>query len=219
MTTKKMTRQEEHDVYADPGNQTPQGPARRTFWSGSVGSQGRRLRVPMFDRTTVKCRWSSVAMSLTPSRSAAAITDASTVPSGRSAYCATSSAMRNQSDAATGSAMRLPAARSPRKRTSGSAPRRVPRRWATSVTTRVGTISGPGCVSSRSRLAVWCRSSRSMYAYNGPASTISAMSRPRWQGSLRFARRCRYDHWHRRRRRGVDAFLAAQRAVSRSLLS
>jgi hypothetical protein len=29
MTTKKMTRQEEHDFYADPDNQTPQGPARR----------------------------------------------------------------------------------------------------------------------------------------------------------------------------------------------
>lgn len=29
MTSKKMSRQEEHDVYADPDNQTPQGPARR----------------------------------------------------------------------------------------------------------------------------------------------------------------------------------------------
>jgi predicted HicB family RNase H-like nuclease len=29
MTNKKMTRQEEHDFYADPENQTPQGPARR----------------------------------------------------------------------------------------------------------------------------------------------------------------------------------------------
>ena len=29
MTNKKMTRQEEHDFYADPDNQTPQGPARR----------------------------------------------------------------------------------------------------------------------------------------------------------------------------------------------
>jgi hypothetical protein len=29
MTTKKMTQQEEHDFYADPANQTPQGPARR----------------------------------------------------------------------------------------------------------------------------------------------------------------------------------------------
>ena len=27
--TKKMTRQEEHDFYAVPDNQTPQGPARR----------------------------------------------------------------------------------------------------------------------------------------------------------------------------------------------
>ena len=29
MTNKKMTRQEERDFYADPENQTPQGPARR----------------------------------------------------------------------------------------------------------------------------------------------------------------------------------------------
>ena len=29
MTAKKMTRQEEHDFYADPDNQTPQGPPRR----------------------------------------------------------------------------------------------------------------------------------------------------------------------------------------------
>ena len=29
MTTKKMTRQQEQDFYADPDNQTPQGPARR----------------------------------------------------------------------------------------------------------------------------------------------------------------------------------------------
>ena len=27
--TKKMTRQEEHDFYAEPENQTPQGPPRR----------------------------------------------------------------------------------------------------------------------------------------------------------------------------------------------
>ena len=29
MTTKKMTRQEEHDFYAKPENQEPQGPPRR----------------------------------------------------------------------------------------------------------------------------------------------------------------------------------------------
>ncbi len=29
MSKKQMTRQEEHDFYADPENQTPQGPARR----------------------------------------------------------------------------------------------------------------------------------------------------------------------------------------------
>ncbi len=29
MTTRKMTRQQEHDFYADPENQTPQGPPRR----------------------------------------------------------------------------------------------------------------------------------------------------------------------------------------------
>ena len=36
----------------------------------------------------------------------------------------------------------------------------------------------------------WCRSSRSMYEYSGPASTISAMFRPRWRESPRCARRC-----------------------------
>jgi hypothetical protein len=29
MNTKKMTRQEDYDFYADPDNQTPQGPPRR----------------------------------------------------------------------------------------------------------------------------------------------------------------------------------------------
>jgi predicted HicB family RNase H-like nuclease len=29
MTTKKVTRQDEYDFYANPENQTPQGPARR----------------------------------------------------------------------------------------------------------------------------------------------------------------------------------------------
>ncbi len=29
MTTKRMTRQQEHDFYADPDNQTPQGQPRR----------------------------------------------------------------------------------------------------------------------------------------------------------------------------------------------
>ena len=29
MTTKKMTRQQERDFFANPDNQTPQGPARR----------------------------------------------------------------------------------------------------------------------------------------------------------------------------------------------
>ena len=29
MTKRKMTRTEEHDFYAEPENQTPQGPARR----------------------------------------------------------------------------------------------------------------------------------------------------------------------------------------------
>src|SRR5438876_11454001 len=42
-------------------------------------------------RTTVKCRRSNVATALTPSLSASATTDASTVPSGRSWYRATSS--------------------------------------------------------------------------------------------------------------------------------
>jgi len=43
-------------------------------------------------RTTVKCRRSSVATTSSPSLSASAMTDASTVPNGRSRYRATSSA-------------------------------------------------------------------------------------------------------------------------------
>jgi hypothetical protein len=45
-------------------------------------------------RTTVKCRRSSVAMSVSLSRSATAITEASVVPSGRSPYVTTNSAIR-----------------------------------------------------------------------------------------------------------------------------
>jgi hypothetical protein len=69
--------------------------------------------------------------------------------------------MRIQSAAATGSAMRLPAARSPRNRISAPLPRRLATRYVTSVMTRVGTMSGPGWVSSSSRHSVWRRSSRS----------------------------------------------------------
>jgi hypothetical protein len=90
---------------------------------------------PRSDLTTVKCRRSSVAISVDPRRSAALITDASTMPRGRSRYPPTSSAMRIQSAAATGSAMRLPAARSPRNRISASLPRRLATRYATSVMT------------------------------------------------------------------------------------
>lgn len=47
--------------------------------------QGSRVNAPTWaGRTTVKSRRSSVAISLTPNRSAAATTEASTVPSGRS---------------------------------------------------------------------------------------------------------------------------------------
>jgi hypothetical protein len=45
-------------------------------------------------RTTVKLRWSSVATSVSLRRSARAMTDASVVPSGRSPYVTTSSAIR-----------------------------------------------------------------------------------------------------------------------------
>jgi hypothetical protein len=45
-------------------------------------------------RTTVKCRQSRVATSATPSRSATAMTAASVVPSGRSEYLVTRSAIR-----------------------------------------------------------------------------------------------------------------------------
>jgi hypothetical protein len=57
--------------------------AGRALWSGlGDGFQGTRFRTPMFDWMTVKCPRSSVSMSLVPSRSAAAITDASTLRRG-----------------------------------------------------------------------------------------------------------------------------------------
>ena len=63
-------------------------PALRSF-------QGRSVRAPTWlGRTTVKCRRSSVATSVSPSRSAMAITDASVVPSGRLAYLTTRSTIR-----------------------------------------------------------------------------------------------------------------------------
>jgi len=77
-------------------------------------------------RTTLKWRRSSVATSVASRRSAVAITEASTVPSGRSRYSATSSAMRTGSLACSGSTAKLPSARSPRKRTSACQPSRVP---------------------------------------------------------------------------------------------
>ncbi len=77
-------------------------------------------------RTTVKCRWSTVAIVETFRRSARAMTEASTVPSGKSRYRCTSSAIRIQSPAGTGSIVKSPLARSPRKRTSASVPNRVP---------------------------------------------------------------------------------------------
>jgi hypothetical protein len=60
-----------------------------------TGAQGSRVNaVTWRGRTTVKWRWSSVATSSTFRRSASAMTDASLVPSGRSAYCSTKSAIR-----------------------------------------------------------------------------------------------------------------------------
>ena len=47
----------------------------------------------------------------------------------------------------------LPRRGSPKNRTSAREPSRVPTRYATSATTRVGTMSGPGCCGSRFKLA------------------------------------------------------------------
>jgi hypothetical protein len=56
---------------------------------------------------------------------------------------------------------RFDAARSPRNGTSESVPCRVLIKYATSVTTRVGTISGPGTARNSSRDLAWLRSSAS----------------------------------------------------------
>lgn len=76
-------------------------------------------------RTTMKCQLSKMEASVAPNRSAAAITEASTVSSGRSWYSATSSAMRTGSAACNGPTVKFPAGKSPRKRTSACQPRRV----------------------------------------------------------------------------------------------
>ena len=90
-----------------------------------LGSQGRRSKPGMWaGRTTEKCLRSKVAIVLALSLSAAATIEASTVPRGRSRYAATNSAIRSQSIGATGSGTSSPAARSPRNRTSVSAPTR-----------------------------------------------------------------------------------------------
>ena len=82
-------------------SETPAGDSLNAIRPG----QGRSVKSPTRDRTTVKCRRLSVAMSRMPSRSAVAITEA--VPSGRLRQAATSSAIRIQSLAATCSARRL----------------------------------------------------------------------------------------------------------------
>ncbi len=82
---------------------------------GPVGRRspvhGRRSKVRPAGLTTEKWRRSRVAISAIPRRSPATTTEASTVPSGRSRYLPTRSAMRSQSAGATGSGMRFPAAR------------------------------------------------------------------------------------------------------------
>ena len=71
---------------------------RERFQSAS----GRSLNAETyFGRTMLKCLWSAVATSVRFRRSAIAITDASTMPKGRLAYCSTSSAMREMSPSST----------------------------------------------------------------------------------------------------------------------
>ena len=66
MTTKKMTRQQEHDFYANPNNQTPQGPAR---WPTRRGHPGLALARNGSGLTAVQpTRISSFIQSVTPSR-------------------------------------------------------------------------------------------------------------------------------------------------------
>ena len=78
------------------------GPAVREAPQGSSSNSGTCV-----GRPTEKWRWSNVVSRVIPRRSAAAMTEPSKVPSGRSRYRATSSAIRSQSPSVTGSTMRL----------------------------------------------------------------------------------------------------------------
>jgi len=118
--------------------------------------------------------------------------------------------MRSQSDAATCAGIRLPAARSPRNRTSVSVPMRVASRQATSVTTRIGTSSGPLKVSSR-RLQTRCSASSASYvAYRGPESTIKSSRTLTGVSPRSFGRR-RFDHFGRAHSGAAALALAQER--------
>src|SRR5680860_454403 len=101
--------------------------------SGSSCSESQWL-----GRTAAKWRWSKVRTSGVSRRSARAITEASTPPSGKSAYCSTSSAMRMKSSGEGGSTAKP--ARPCRKRASAFGPYLAPSNWVTSVITRAGMI-------------------------------------------------------------------------------
>jgi hypothetical protein len=86
-----------------------------------------RRRIPPFRQPGgtrgwmgLKCRRSSVATLVTPSRSAAAMRLAAVSPSGKSAYCSTSSAMRLESAGLRSTGTNSPAANSRKNATSAS---------------------------------------------------------------------------------------------------
>lgn len=88
---------------------------------------GEKLRRGDVGRVTArKWRWSSVATSLTLSRSAAVITDASATPKGNPTYWRISSAIRIRSRASISSWVRSPAASAPTTLISAWAPTYLP---------------------------------------------------------------------------------------------
>ena len=136
-----------------------------------------------------------------PSRSAVATTEPSTVPSGRSAYCSTSSAIRSRSAAVGDSSLNSPPAAERSSAASAAAPRAFRTRYDASASTRAGTTSDPVARRSSSAQAAWSGSFRTAAATSGPVSTTSVTARtPRPQAALRrLARRIRSPRRRARR--------------------
>jgi hypothetical protein len=119
----------------------------------------------------LKCRRSSVATLVTPSRSAAAMRLAAVSPSGKSAYCSTSSAMRSESAGLRSTGTNSPAADSRKNAASARA--------ASSGLKHVADLcrhSGRheqflGLQSRATRCTRWCGSLSAPAGTRGPEST------------------------------------------------